>query len=141
MQVTLTKPNAGVLSLFANRRFLLPDKYRLFTAQRFGLQVTTSSFEKRRLAGLGGLISPYYLSWPTFLSQCLGAVGPTQVWMPWRPCVTLWLGSSWSSHFKLLNINAFAKAYAQYDLLLPQGGWAGVGFTPSLSSPSSGLPH
>jgi copper chaperone CopZ len=128
MQVTLTKPNAELATL--QQAVAAAGQYRLLaeTGATVQAQVTTSSSKS-----VGWQALAVYQPLLLILAYILGASVLVQVGLHGLQGVDAMETMRYFmagfflvfSFFKLLNINAFAKAYAQYDLLAAR--WLGWG--------------
>jgi copper chaperone CopZ len=128
MQVTLTKPNVDLVTL--QQAVSAAGQYRLLAESRAAVQaqVTTSSSKS-----LGWQALAVYQPLLLILAYILGASVLVQVGLHGLQGVDAMETMRYFmagfflvfSFFKLLNINAFAKAYAQYDLLAAR--WLGWG--------------
>ena len=128
MQVTLTKPNAEFVTL--QQAVASAGQYRLLaeTGATVQAQVTTSSSKS-----VGWQALAVYQPLLLILAYILGASVLVQVGLHGLQGVDAMETMRYFmagfflvfSFFKLLNINAFAKAYAQYDLLAAR--WLGWG--------------
>ena len=128
MQVTLTKPNAELATL--QQAVAAAGQYRLRaeTGATVQAQVTTSSSKSLGLQALA-VYQPLLL----IVAYIFGASLLVQVGLHGLQGVNAMETMRYFmagfflvfSFFKLLNINAFAKAYAQYDLLAAR--WLGWG--------------
>ena len=128
MQVTLTKPNVDLVTL--QQAVAAAGQYRLLAESGAAVQaqVTTSSSKS-----LGWQALAVYQPLLLILAYILGASVLVQVGLHGLQGVDAMETMRYFmagfflvfSFFKLLNINAFAKAYAQYDLLAAR--WLGWG--------------
>ena len=128
MQVTLTKPNVDLVTL--QKAVSAAGQYRLLAESGAAVQaqVTTSSSKS-----LGWQALAVYQPLLLILAYILGASVLVQVGLHGLQGVDAMETMRYFmagfflvfSFFKLLNINAFAKAYAQYDLLAAR--WLGWG--------------
>jgi copper chaperone CopZ len=128
MQVTLTKPNVDLVTL--QQAVSAAGQYRLLAESGAAVQaqVTTSSSKS-----LGWQALAVYQPLLLILAYILGASVLVQVGLHGLQGVDAMETMRYFmagfflvfSFFKLLNINAFAKAYAQYDLLAAR--WLGWG--------------
>ena len=128
MQVTLTKPNVDLVTL--QQAVAAAGQYRLLAESGAAVQaqVTTSSSKS-----LGWQALAVYQPLLLILAYILGPSVLVQVGLHGLQGVDAMETMRYFmagfflvfSFFKLLNINAFAKAYAQYDLLAAR--WLGWG--------------
>ncbi len=128
MQVTLTKPSVDLVTL--QQAVSAAGQYRLLAESRAAVQaqVTTSSSKSLGWQALA-VYQPLFL----ILAYILGASVLVQVGIHGLQGVDAMETMRYFmagfflvfSFFKLLNINAFAKAYAQYDLFAAR--WLGWG--------------
>lgn len=128
MQVTLTKPNAEFVTL--QQAVAAAGQYKLLaeTGATVQAQVTTSSSKS-----VGWQALAVYQPLLLIVAYILGASVLVQVGLHGLQGVDAMETMRYFmagfflvfSFFKLLNINAFAKAYAQYDLLAAR--WLGWG--------------
>jgi len=128
MQVTLTKPNVDLVTL--QQAVAAAGQYRLLAESGAAVQaqVTTSSSKS-----LGWQALAVYQPLLLILAYILGASVLVQIGLHGLQGVDAMETMRYFmagfflvfSFFKLLNINAFAKAYAQYDLLAAR--WLGWG--------------
>ena len=128
MQVTLTKPNVDLVTL--QQAVAAAGQYRLLAESGAAVQaqVTTSSSKS-----LGWQALAVYQPLLLILAYILGPSVLVQVGLHGLQGVDAMESMRYFmagfflvfSFFKLLNINAFAKAYAQYDLLAAR--WLGWG--------------
>lgn len=128
MQVTLTKPNAELATL--QQAVAAAGQYKLLaeTGATVQAQVTTSSSKS-----VGWQALAVYQPLLLIVAYILGASVLVQVGLQGLQGVDAMETMRYFmagfflvfSFFKLLNINAFAKAYAQYDLLAAR--WLGWG--------------